>query len=442
MTTSEDSSTAGSTLKPLAVLLITLLVLAAVLNYVDRLAISTIAPTLKKEFTLTDESWGWMISAFNIVYIFSSLLGGMWIDRVGVRKGLLISTLVWSLAAAGHALATGFWSLCFWRMMLALGEGPGAASLLKGVRRLMPPHLRDAGNGIIGAGWAAGAVIAPLVIGPVSVKHGWQAGFLATASLCLAWLPFWLLLAFRPGVPLGAEEVTLKAGSDEKPRPLEWQSYSLWATLLAVLFTVPPTVFMNSFLSLYLSKSHGLTQPEINGVMWKPFLATDGGQLLGGFLVFLLLRAGWRYLSARTLIVTIGFLGSGVMLIVNRATNAQDAIFWLCVSRFFFQAAYTVVGAYALESVAETQTALLAGMMNATFSVCNVIFNPLIGRIADHHGYSPVITIVACSPLLGLGSWLVLSRLHARAVASAAVAEAIIGIPVAASDTSKESAKR
>src|SRR4051794_33118453 len=205
---------------PLIALLVTLLVLAAILNYVDRLAVSAIAPMLKKEFGLSNQQWGWINSAFNLVYIFSSMLGGIWIDRVGVRRGLLISTIVWSLAAAGHALAGGFWSLCFWRMMLALGEGPGAASLLKGVRRLLPPRWRDTGNGLIGAGWAAGAVIAPLVIGPVADKYGWQMGFIATASLCLMWLPMWAFVAFRPGVKLGAEKLSLASGSDEKPQPL------------------------------------------------------------------------------------------------------------------------------------------------------------------------------------------------------------------------------
>jgi ACS family hexuronate transporter-like MFS transporter len=293
----------------------------------------------------------------------------------------------------------------------------------------MPPHLRDTGNGLIGAGWAAGAVIAPLIIGPVSVKYGWQAGFLATASLCLGWLPLWLALAFRPEVPLGPEKVNLKAGSDEAPRSIEAGSYALWATLLAILFTVPPTVFMNTFLSLFLSKTHGLTQPQINAVMWKPFLATDGGQLLGGFAVFLLLRAGWRYLSARTLIITIGFAGSAVMFKVNQAADAQEAIYWLCVSRFFFQGAYTVLGAYALESVSETQTAMLAGLMNATFSVCNVVFNPLIGRIADREGYGPVITIVSVAPLVGLLLWLFFSQLHVRCAAEAAQVEALLARP-------------
>jgi MFS transporter, ACS family, hexuronate transporter len=417
---------------PLVVLLVTLLVTAAILNYVDRLAISAIAPTLKKQFVLNNSEWGWMIAAFNLVYIFSSTFGGMWIDRVGVRKGLLISTIVWSLAAAGHALATDFWSLCFWRMLLALGEGPGAASLLKGVRRLLPPNLRDTGNGLIGAGWAAGAIIAPLVIGPVAVEYGWKAGFIAVASLSALWLPMWLIFAYRPGVPLGAESIKLAAGTDEKPQPLNFKSYAVWATLLTVLFAVPPTVFMNGFLSLYLSDSFQLTQAQINGQQWKPFLATDAGQILGGVAVFLLLRIGWTYLSARRLLIIAGFGGSIVMLNVYSAPTAEGAIFWLCISRFFYQAAYTVLGAYGIESVSENQTALIAGIMNAVFSICNLIFNPLIGKMVDRNGYGTVFTIISIAPMIGMILWLILSQLHAtsqersRKLAEAQISQALV----------------
>src|SRR5690242_16011925 len=103
-------------LSPLQAPLVLLVAMAALLHYVDRQATSAISPTLTGHFHLTDWEWGWVNSAFSLVYIVTSCFGGAWIDRVGVRKGLLISIAVWSVAAAGHALATGFWSLCFWRM--------------------------------------------------------------------------------------------------------------------------------------------------------------------------------------------------------------------------------------------------------------------------------------------------------------------------------------
>ena len=175
--------------------LVVMLVLAGVLNYVDRQALAALGPTIKAEFHLSSTDWGWINSSFALVYIVSSVLGGMWIDKVGVRNGLLISTLVWSLAAAGHAFAHDFWSLCFWRMMLAIGEGPGNASLLKGMRRLMTPKLRDTGTSMISAGWAAGSLLAPIFAGLIAETYGWQGALMATGGLSLLWIPLWIALA-------------------------------------------------------------------------------------------------------------------------------------------------------------------------------------------------------------------------------------------------------
>ncbi len=400
-------------LTPLQIGLLAMLVASASLNYLDRQALGAIAPTLKTHFQLTTQEWGWINSAFSLVYIFSTLLGGAWIDRVGVRKGLLISTIVWSVAAVGHVFASGFWSLCFWRMLLALGEGPGLSSLLKGVRRVMPPQMRDTGTGLVGAGWTFGALAAPLVIVPLAVKFGWQTAFVLTAGLCLVWIPLWLALAFRSESNLGPT-AEVQAGSDERPQLMRWRSWALWATLLAVFFAVPPTVFTNNFLSLYLSKTHGLSQSEIGWVLWKPFLATDLGQIAGGFAAFALLRRGWHFLNARRLVMLVGLVGSAVIIGLNFTTDATVAVWWMNASRFLFQCAYTVLLAYGIESVAENQTALMAGLMNATFSACNFFFNPLIGWLADNHGYRPVVTLIALTPLAGLACWLALSHQHAR----------------------------
>jgi ACS family hexuronate transporter-like MFS transporter len=411
-------SPTGSALTPRAALtrlqvgLVALLVLSAVLNYIDRQAIAAVSPTLKQQFHLSDTGWGWINSSFSFVYLFTTSFGGAWIDRVGVRRGLLASTIVWSLAAAGHAMATGFSSLCFWRGMLAVGEGPGASSLLKGVRRLLPPRLRDAGTSLVGAGSIAGALIAPLTVIPLTIHFGWRWAFAVSAGFSLLWLPFWAVLASRRNANLGPEAGLVHAGSDHHPQRLNLRSPALWATLLAIFFTVPPTVFVQNFLALYLSQAHHLTQAQLGRWLWQPFLATDLGQLTGGAVAYLLLRRGWQFLPARRLIMVVGFLGSTLLLTVNAAPDVAGAMLRLDLSRFSFQAAYTILLVYGIESVPEPQTALMSGLMNATFSACNFIFNPVIGGMADHfRSYRPVIAMIGLSPLLGLACWLLFSYL-------------------------------
>lgn len=401
-------------LGPLGVALLVLLIAAAVLSYLDRLAISTLAPRLMELFSLNNQKLGWVNSAFSLVYIFTSLFGGWWVDRVGVRTGLLISTLIWGAAAMGHSFATGFLTLCCWRMLLALGEGPGMAAMVKGTRRLMPPQLRDLGNGLMNAGWAVGALIAPLVVDPIYRHYGWQAAFIFTGGLCFLWVPCWVVLSWRRAATLGPGPIHLVSGSDERPRRIDLRSWSLWATLAALFFTVPPTVFVNSFLPVYFDKARHISQHHYaTRLYWQPFLATDIGQILGGVMVFALLRYSWRYLTARRLLMIVGFMGSACLLAVNFRPDIRGMMWCINLSRFFYQIGYTALVAYGIESVAEGQSALMAGVMNAAFSACNLVFNPLIGAMADHyHGFNQVIVMVALTPMIGLACWIVLSRIH------------------------------
>ena len=78
--------------------------------------------------------------------------------------------------------------------------------------------------------------------------------------------------------------------------------------------------------------------------------------------------------------------------------------------------------------VAEEQTALKSGLMNATFSACNFVFNPLIGGMADRfHSYQQVIVMVGLAPVIGMACWLLLSHRHARGSWSAETADALQG---------------
>jgi ACS family hexuronate transporter-like MFS transporter len=265
-----------------------------------------------------------------------------------------------------------------------------------------------------------GALVAPLVVVPLAVSLGWRAAFVVTAGIGLLWLPCWSVLVAHPQANLGPEAVSLQTGSDEAPERLRWRSHALWASLLLIFFTMPSTIFVNNFLALYLTRTYSLTQAEVGWVLWQPFLAADAGQLVGGMGVYCLLRRGWTFLSARGFLLSVGYAGAVVIVAAKDAGNAWTAVGWLCLSRFCFMAAHTALIAYAIESVTEAQTGLMTGVMNATFSASNFVFSPLIGWLADRYDYAIVISLVAWSPLLGVVSWYVLSRLHARRRAAAA----------------------
>src|SRR5882672_3273612 len=80
-----------------------LLLLAAMLMYMDRLTLSQLAPTICREYALTNERFGLLATGFSIAFATGALFFGFAVDRVGPR--LLYPTVVIGWSCAGIATA-------------------------------------------------------------------------------------------------------------------------------------------------------------------------------------------------------------------------------------------------------------------------------------------------------------------------------------------------
>ena len=68
----------------------------ACLNYLDRQVIFSVFPLLKAEMRASDLELGLLSTVFLWVYGFASPLGGWLADRVGRRRVLILSLLIWT----------------------------------------------------------------------------------------------------------------------------------------------------------------------------------------------------------------------------------------------------------------------------------------------------------------------------------------------------------
>src|SRR5207249_4271830 len=66
-------------------IVLSIFVLSTALNYLDRLLLAALAPTLKSEFQLSNTQYGGLISVFSIVYAVMAPVAGWFIDRVGLN---------------------------------------------------------------------------------------------------------------------------------------------------------------------------------------------------------------------------------------------------------------------------------------------------------------------------------------------------------------------
>jgi MFS transporter, ACS family, hexuronate transporter len=174
-----------------------LLLLASILNYVDRQALSILAPTIQKELHITDGQYANIISAFLVAYTLAFLLSGRIADLLGTRVGLALFVGWWSLANALTGLARGAFSMGVCRFFLGLGEAGGYTASPKVVAEWFPPKERGIAVGLYSVGGAVGATIAPLLVVGLASRFGWQSVFVVTGLMGFVFVAVWLLL-FRP----------------------------------------------------------------------------------------------------------------------------------------------------------------------------------------------------------------------------------------------------
>src|ERR1044071_794659 len=332
--------------------IVSLIFLATLINYIDRLTVSVLAPVITRELGLSNTEFAGAITWFLLAYTISQGGSGKLYDRSGTRAGFTFSIIVWSAAAAGHAFARGLTSLSALRFVLGFGEAgnwPGAA---KAVAEWFPVRPRALGMAIFNAGAAIGSIIAPPLIVWLRYLYGWQATFLVTGALGFVWLALWLafyrtpdkhpwltdkereLINERPEVEGGTEEVN----SDVAPR---WRDLlrhrQVWAIVVARFLTDPVWWLYITWLPLYLSNARGFSLKEIGLFAWVPYVAADAGSLFGGWFSGYLISRGWSVGFARKVVIAAAALLMPAGIFAAFAEDPFIALALIALVLFGFQ---------------------------------------------------------------------------------------------------------
>ena len=126
-----------------------LLFLATVINYVDRPALSVVAPVLTKELRLTPISYANILQAFLWAYTVMYVVSGVIVDRWGTRLGLGAFMVWWSVANMLHGFVTSAFQLGVFRFLLGGGESGNFMAATKGDIGVVPGE----GTSVRQIGW-------------------------------------------------------------------------------------------------------------------------------------------------------------------------------------------------------------------------------------------------------------------------------------------------
>src|SRR5438270_8937778 len=107
MTETNTNAELGFKINGLRWVIVGMIFLSTLINYIDRLTVSTLAPAITEDLKLTNTQFGEIATWFLLAYTISQALSGKLYDRVGIKRGFTASIIVWSLAAMAHAWSVG-----------------------------------------------------------------------------------------------------------------------------------------------------------------------------------------------------------------------------------------------------------------------------------------------------------------------------------------------
>src|ERR1700719_5020733 len=103
-----------------------MLVVAGVINYVDRATLSVANLLIRDDLHLAIADMGFLLSAFLWAYAFAQLPTGAMVDKLGPRLLLTCGLSLWSFAQLLGGLVQGFGQFFSARLFLGVGRGDRA----------------------------------------------------------------------------------------------------------------------------------------------------------------------------------------------------------------------------------------------------------------------------------------------------------------------------
>ncbi|HUP88254.1 MAG TPA: MFS transporter, partial [Longimicrobiales bacterium] len=397
-------------IKNLRWFMISMIFMITVVNYVDRMTLSVLAPTIMEKFNMTNIHYSRVVTCFLIAYTISLSLSGKILDRIGTRIGFMVFVSIWTVASLLHATARSVYQLAAFRFLLGLGEAgnwPGAAKV---AAEWFPTRERAFAMGIFNAGASIGALVAPPLIVWVALTFGWRYAFFIGATLSMITMLLWFFFFNTPDRhPRISAEERAYIQSDQivtSGPPRKWTSLfryrQVWALIAGRFFTDPIWWFLISWLPNYLKNERGFSLALIGLLAWIPFLFADIGTLTGGATSSLLIRNGWTVDKARrTVMIASSMLAPiGVALVVLTKADAY-ALTGIGLIAFGFQSWITNLQTTPSDCFPKQDVGSVAGIGGTAAGIASICFTLLVGWIVDNYSYTPVYIIVAFMGPLG-----------------------------------------
>ena len=381
------------------------------INYISRQTFSVLSPVIATQYHLTHTDLAKIIGAFQISYALTWLIGGIFLDAVGTRVGLLVAVVWWSLVNMLMGFASSVSSFVAFRFMLGIGEGlnwPGAS---KTVAEWFPSEERSVAVAIFDSGSSVGGALAALIIPLIALAFGWRWSFVFSGLLGFVWLFLWLRvyhpLDRHPRV--SPQEVEfIHAGQQMAPKSKDkgaqrWlrlgRNRNVWGIVLGRALTDPIWWFYVFWLPQYLSDARGFSLKQIAVFAWMPFVAADLGNFTGGLISGYCIRRGLSIVRARTWVCAASCLPILAGIPAARVHSGYVALALICVALWGYASWSTMGLTLPSDLFPQDVVATVTGLSGLAAGIAGVAFTFVVGITVDRFSYGPAFLVAGLLPV-------------------------------------------
>jgi len=375
-------------------IMVAMLFIAGAVSFLDRAALSVVAPLILRDLDLTTSSLGVIFSAFFIGYSALCFLGGIAADRYGPRRVLLYAMIFWSLFCGLTAATTTFASLLVVRGLFGMAEGPFLSNANKLIGNWIPVSRQAMAISIAQSGTTLGGAIAGPIVGALALAYGWRTSFVVIAAAGFVWVIGWQLLGRSAPTGIGkvAEPETddrLPIGEHGAPRTLA--SYLREPAVLAIGFAFFGfgylLYFFLSWFPSYLTMERHLSIKDMSVVSTIPWLMGFAGYLLGGAASDYVLKATGRAVYARKIVLVVCLLAAAVCVaIAGYADSVWSAAALMGTSILFLYMSANSYWALILNMIPKEKVGAVGGYVHMIGNFAGIVAPTVTGYIVQKTG--------------------------------------------------------
>jgi ACS family hexuronate transporter-like MFS transporter len=391
--------------------IMSLLMLGSILNYLTRSTLAVAAPTMLQELHITAKQYSWIVGVFQGTIMLQPAAGYA-LDVLGLKLGMTLFVIAWSVISMSHALARTWPALAGLRGLLGLAEGSANPAGMKAVSEWFPAKERGLAGGVYNIGASVGSMLAPPLVVWAILAYNWEFAFVITGGVGFVWVALWLLfyqsparhqaLSERERAHIAAgQEAHLKSDGTRPSILGIAKQRNFWGIAIPRFLADPTWGTLTFWVPLYLAQARHFDLKQIALFAWMPFLAADIGCLFGGAVSMWLQKHGVRLINARRGAFTLGAVMMTGVAFAGLVRNPYTAVALISLAGFAHQTLSVTVITMASDLFRQNEVATVAGMAGTFGNAGLLVFNLLIGGLVATVGYTPFFIVLGVLDLVG-----------------------------------------